>query len=878
MTPLVAPAVALMNRLRYPQKFVLISLLFALPLGLLMTFWLGEIEDRIAFARKERAGVEYVAALRRVLEPLEVVQALARRDAADAAAAMRLGRERARLAAAAAEMDRVDARLGGRLRSDQLWQALRVRVVHPSVDPAALIGETLQVMVHAGDASNLILDPDLDSYYLMDAVVQRLPALSRHLAAFGAGALAAGAPGADRPAALAASRALALAERAAIDRGHAVAFRENPALRPALEPRLTASWAAVAASVGPGDAAPVLPGPGPGSDDALDRHTRSLSTIFAHHDAAAVALDGLLEARMREQAGRRALVLVLLALPMALVAYLWVGFYVAVRRAVGALADVSRRMSTGEVTGPVALESRDEMRQVVESFNSVAGSLVEARDAAETAARAKANVLAVISHEIRTPLNGILGMTHLLLGTTLADEQRRYAETIRDSGDALGTIVNDVLDASKMEAGRLELALGDFDLERVVGSVAALMGPRARDKRVALETTLAADVPRAVRGDGGRLRQVLLNLVGNAIKFTDVGAVRLEITRLGGAAERSTLRFAVIDTGPGIPAEAQPRLFQRFSQVDPAVTQRFGGTGLGLAISKHIVVAMGGEIGVESTVGRGSTFWFVVALDTARGAVGAEAAAAPAVAAPLRILVAEDNRVNQEVAVGLLRRQGHAVDVVGDGRAAVDAVRAGVYDVVLMDVHMPELDGLAATREIRRLLAPGAAPVIIALSASALPDEMRACLAAGMDAYLAKPIDPAALRQLLASRARPAAAHPAATAETATLDEPYFAALVDAVGPARFAAIVAGVTDDVRPHQERLAQGRAHGDLSEVRAAAHALQGIAMDLGLTALASLTAAIEQASAAGDGAGVEARCGELDACLAQALARLHAFRAP
>jgi signal transduction histidine kinase/FixJ family two-component response regulator len=884
MRPLVEPAVAVMNRLRYPQKFVLISLLFAIPLGLMLMFWLGEIEDRLAFARRERAGVEYVVALRRLLEPLEIVQALGRREGGDAAAAMRVARERTRLATAAEALDRLDAQVGVRLRTSNLWQALRVRVVHPSVDPAALIAETLQMMTHAGDTSNLILDPDLDSYYLMEAVVLRLPALSRHLAALGAGVLEqrGGAPSLALQARLFASRGLALAERDAIDRGHAVAFRENAALRPTLEPHLTASWAAVATMLGPvgGEGVAVIaPAPaGPPADDALDRHTRGLGTIFAHHDAAATALDGLLTARMRGLTARRTLLLVFVAVPLAVVVYLGVGFYVAVRRAVSALADVSRRMSAGEVTGPVALESRDEMRQVVESFNSVAASLVVARDAAETAARAKANFLAVISHEIRTPMNGILGMTHLLLGTPLAADQRRYAETIRESGDALLTIVNDVLDISKMEAGRLELAAADFDLERVVDNAATLLGPRAREKGLALETAVADDVPRALRGDGGRLRQVLLNLIANAIKFTDAGSVRLAITRLGGSAGRPTLRVAVTDTGPGIAADAQRRLFQEFSQAEPAVAQRFGGTGLGLAISKNIVAAMGGEIGVESAPGRGSTFWFVVALDVAHGAVAAEPPAAPATVAPLRILVAEDNPVNQEVAVGLLKRQGHAVDVVDDGRAAVAAVRAGAYDLVLMDVHMPELDGLEATREIRRLPPPPGGIPIIALSASALPDETRACLAAGMDAWLAKPIDPVALAQALLGHARPwaPAARERAAAGDAVLDEVYFTALVEALGPVKFAEIIAGVADDVRPHRERLARARARGDLAEVHAAAHAMRGIATNLGLSALAGLTGAIEEASLAGADEQVQALCGQMDVCVVEALERLRAFR--
>ena len=276
---------------------------------------------------------------------------------------------------------------------------------------------------------------------------------------------------------------------------------------------------------------------------------------------------------------------------------------------------------------------------------------------------------------------------------------------------------------------------------------------------------------------------------------------------------------------------------------------------------------MEGEIGVESVPGRGSTFWFVVGLPTAAGTTTAAPGPVPAAAAlSLRILVAEDNRVNQQVAVGLLQRQGHAVHVVADGRGAVEAVRTGRYDVVLMDVHMPVVDGLAATRTIRALPGPEHAIPIIALSASAMPEETDACWTAGMNAYLAKPIDPLALAQALADRVVP---------ET-VLDERYVAALVEALGPAKVAAIVAGVPEDTRPHREQLVRARAAGDLGGVRAAAHALRGIATNLGLASLASLSEAIEEATLADGAASVDALCDRLDPCLTASLNRLAALR--
>jgi len=356
-----------------------------------------------------------------------------------------------------------------------------------------------------------------------------------------------------------------------------------------------------------------------------------------------------------------------------------------------------------------------------------------------------------MSHEIRTPMNGVLGMAHLLLDTPLSAGQRRQAETLRDSGQALLTILNDILDFSKMEAGRLELADEDFDLERVVGSVTALMTPRAREKGLVLRALIDADVPRALRGDAGRLRQVFLNLVGNAIKFTETGEVRLEVRAGEPASARVPLRISVSDTGIGIPPEAQARLFQEFSQVDASTTRRFGGTGLGLAICRRIAMAMGGDIGVSSRPGAGSTFTVSVELDRARAPLVREAEATAWALTPLQILLAEDNAVNREVALGLLRRDGHAVTVVTDGAEAVAAARQGPFDVILMDVHMPGMDGMEATRRIRGLPGREAQVPIVALTADVMTHHQQAYRDAGMNGFVPKPFSPT---QLLTEIAR----------------------------------------------------------------------------------------------------------------------------
>jgi signal transduction histidine kinase/DNA-binding response OmpR family regulator len=902
MKKVLEPAVHLMNRLRYPQKFALISLLFAIPIALMMSLWLVELHHRMSFTARERGGLEFVVALRQVLEPLEISRGLrSLAEHGDPSAKEHLAREQARIASAATTVDAVNARLGKRLGVRELWLSMRPRIVHPAVDPATLATQVRQLMQQVGDAGNLSLDTDLDSYYLVEAVVRRLPALADDMAAIGTNEVEQRLSGVWPPlrqSVLLTEVGLAQAEREALDRGHMVAFRENPILRPQLETSLGAVWEAVdginalVSAAGTKRLTPEL-----GAGEVFERHANAVAAVFRHYDAAADALSALLSARMNRLGAKRLLLLSVVVVAMLGVAYLWIGFYAAVKRAVTSLDGVTQRMLTGEFSAPVPVEGRDELRQVVDSFNTVAGrlrtewqraqdesararaaesSLAKARDVAEAATRAKSDFLAVMSHEIRTPMNGILGMAHLLLETPLDPQQRQYAATVRDSGQALLAILNDILDFSKMEAGRLELEDEDFDVEGVVASTLTLLAVRAREKGLALDTMIAPEVPQALCGDPGRLRQVLLNLVGNAIKFTDHGAVRVEATRVGDLDGRVLLRFEVIDSGPGIPAEAQRRLFQEFTQVDKLATRRAGGTGLGLAICRKIVTAMRGEIGVQSAVGRGSTFWFTVALAPAHGHVVAETAGSEPDVSPLKVLVAEDNPVNQQVALGLLRRRGHRVDIVATGRAAVEAAASELYDVVLMDVHMPEMDGIEATREIRRLPGEKGRVPIIALSASAMQEETDACMKAGMVGHLLKPIDPVALATVLSRYASAAPAPPKHSAgPSGAIDETYVRLLIDSLGAAKVGQLISELPQHARPHRDRLAVARFDMDLDQIRAAAHALAGMAANLGLTALADLTGAIEEACRGGHRAEAASLCEQLDASFEDVLARIEAL---
>ena len=412
---------------------------------------------------------------------------------------------------------------------------------------------------------------------------------------------------------------------------------------------------------------------------------------------------------------------------------------------------------------------RDVQLRHMEKLARVVNERTRAISAAESASRAKSNFLANMSHEIRTPLNGVTGMLELLSSTTLDEQQQRYVHGAQSSADCLMSLINGILDFSKIEQGMLELDPVDFNLHQLIHNVADIMAPAARKSGLEIICELSPDLPKWVSADNGRLRQILLNLISNAVKFTEKGRVSIEAQKQYTDTGDLMVRIAVSDTGIGIPVDRRHRLFKLFSQVDGSTTRRFGGTGLGLALCKKLVELFGGEIGVESESEKGSTFWFTICLQAPSEEHPEEKAESNGVSdlirtEPLaeqssqdfRVLVAEDYDINQVVVREFLRRFGLECEIVGDGQVAVDRAKSGEFDMILMDCQMPLMDGLQAARVIRDAETPdhglsrnGKRIPIVALTANAVAGDREECLEAGMDDYLTKPITCQALTNML---------------------------------------------------------------------------------------------------------------------------------
>jgi PAS domain S-box-containing protein len=562
-----------------------------------------------------------------------------------------------------------------------------------------------------------------------------------------------------------------------------------------------------------------------------------------------------------------------------------------------------RAVVVGVITACTPFERQDMLRamsrQVASQLAQVAerettnAELEAARDAAMEASRAKSDFLATMSHEIRTPLNGVIGLNDLLLRTELDEQQRRLAEGMQGAGHALLTLINDILDFSKIEAGGLELEHVPFEPRTAIETVVALLAPSAQEKHIAVDVQVDDAVPDVVVGDPGRFGQVLGNLTANAVKFTAKGGVRVRATATG-VGPHVLLRVEVSDTGIGMTDEQLARVFEPFRQADVSTTRTFGGTGLGLAIARQLASALGGSLGVQSVPGQGSTFWFTARFGASHAATSATPEAPPVDRRTGAVLVVEDNEVNQVVALGMLANLGFTADLAENGEEGIRRAAARRYDVVLMDLQMPVMDGFDAARTIRTGDGPNATTPIVALTASATERERQRCHDAGMDGFLTKPLSLDRLDAELQTQlehlaggsrtdrdrlwATPVGDDAAPAGDLPVLDPSRLEELAEMGEEAEplVTRAIGGFLDRAAPDLAAIERSCASGDAAEVRRVAHGLKGSALNLGVERLAETVRAIEEAAASDDVGRARTLTGRLGVDIAAAVAALSAHR--